>query len=43
MMLLRVRLGPVSLDYRTLTLGVVRETLEVASSFGGLVGFHAKD
>lgn len=39
----KVFLGPVSPDYRTLTLGVVREALEVASSFGGLVGFHAED
>ncbi|NLL36292.1 MAG: allantoinase AllB [Fretibacterium sp.] len=39
----KVFLGPVSPDYRTLNLGVVREGLEIAASFGGLVGFHAED
>lgn len=39
----KVFLGPVSSDYRTLNLGVVREALEIAASFGGLLGFHAED
>lgn len=39
----KVFLGPVSPDYRTLDLGAVREGLEIAASFGGLVGFHAED
>ena len=39
----KVFMGPVSPDYRSLDLGIIREILLKAASLGALVGFHAED
>ncbi len=39
----KVFIGPVSPDYRSLNMGVVREALQITAKLGALVGFHAED
>lgn len=39
----KVFIGPVSPDYQSLSMGLIREALQIARKFDGLIGFHAED
>ena len=39
----KVFIGPVSPDYRSLNMGIIREALQITAKLGALVGFHAED
>ena len=39
----KVFIGPVSPDYQSLNMGLIREALQITKGFDGLIGFHAED
>ncbi len=39
----KVFVGPVSPDYQTLNMGVIRQAMGIVKRFDGLIGFHAED
>lgn len=39
----KVFIGPVSPDYQSLSMGIIRDALHIVKKFDGVIGFHAED